>query len=86
MLTHALCQRVAGVQNYALYRRVDHLIAEGRELKQQLNEMRRQKERVAKLVQGEDEVRHNALTSVDKAIQGVKERLEACVPSGSVFR
>ena len=62
--------------NYALYRRVDQLIAEGRELKQAVINMKRQKATVAKVVQGEDETRHNALTNVDKAISGVQERLK----------
>lgn len=62
--------------NYALYRRVDQLIAEGRELKQSLIDMRRQKASVAKVVQGEDETRHSALTKIDRAIGSVFERLK----------
>lgn len=62
--------------NYALYRRVDQLISEGRDLKQQLVEAQRRKEDVAKVVQGEDEIRHNVLTGVDKARTAVAEQVE----------
>lgn len=73
-------------QNYALYRRVDHLIDEGRELKQQLVAMKRKKADVAKVVQGEDETRHNALTGVDKAITAVRDRLEQYVLRSALGR